>query len=91
MDSAVFSREVNFLKKQSYAYRIEIASLKEEDSGEIIVSEIRKLLKFAEKEPFQEEFSEELFTEFSEKIIVYDRHLIGFQLKCGLILKEELE
>ncbi len=91
MDSAVFSREVNFLKKQSDAYRIEIASLKEEDSGEIIVSEIRKLLKFAEKEPFQEEFSEELFTEFSEKIIVYDRHLIGFQLKCGLILKEKLE
>jgi len=91
MDSAVFSREVNFLKKQSDAYRIEIASLKEEDSDEIIVSEIRKLLKFVEKEPFQEEFKEELFTEFAEKIIVYDRHLIGFQLKCGLILKEELE
>ena len=91
MDSAVFSREVNFLKKQSDAYRIEIASLKEEDSDEIIVSEIRKLLKFVEKEPFQEEFKEELFTEFAEKIIVYDRHLIGFHLKCGLILKEELE
>jgi hypothetical protein len=91
MDSAVFSREVNFLKKQSDAYRIEIASLKEEDSDEIIVSEIRKLLKFVEKEPFQEEFKEELFTEFAEKIIVYDRHLIGFQLKCGLILKEKLE
>ena len=91
MDSVVFNREVNFLKKQSDAYRIEIASLKEEDSGETVVSEIRKLLRFTGREPVQEEFSEELFTEFVDKIIVYDRHLIGFQLKCGLTLKEKLE
>ena len=92
MDSAVFSRESNFLKKQADAYRIEIASLKQEDSGgSASVTEIRKLLRFAEREPFQEEFSEELFTEFVSRIIVYDRHLIGFQLKCGLTLKEKLE
>jgi hypothetical protein len=36
------------------------------------------------------EFSDELFTEYVDGIIVYTRTCIGFRLRCGLTLKEEV-
>ena len=38
----------------------------------------------------QTEFSDSLFSEFVDSIIVYTRTSIGFRLKCGLTLKEDL-
>ena len=36
------------------------------------------------------EFSDDIFNEFADSIIVYTRNCVGFRLKCGLTLKEEL-
>jgi hypothetical protein len=36
------------------------------------------------------EFSDDLFTEYVDSIIVYTRARIGFRLRCGLTLKEEV-
>lgn len=35
-------------------------------------------------------FDDELFTRFVERILVYSRTEIGFELKCGITLKERL-
>jgi hypothetical protein len=57
-------------------------------SGE---SEISKLYHFSRKAKIQHEFSGDLFTRFVDHALVYSRELIGFQLKCGLLLKERMD
>lgn len=54
------------------------------------IKETEKLLHFIEALETQTEFSGEAFTEYVDNIIVYSRTSIGFCLKCGLTLKEEL-
>jgi site-specific DNA recombinase len=56
-------------------------------SGE---SEISKLYHFSRKAKIQHEFSDDLFTRFVDHALVYSREMIGFQLKCGLLLKERM-
>ena len=35
-------------------------------------------------------YEDELFENYAEKIIVYSREIVGFELKCGITLKERL-
>lgn len=53
-------------------------------------SEINQLYHFARRAKIQSEFSGDLFTRFVDYALVYSRELIGFQLKCGLLLKERM-
>lgn len=53
-------------------------------------SEVNTLYHFARKAEVQSEFSGDLFTKFVDYALVYSRELIGFQLKCGLLLKERM-
>lgn len=54
------------------------------------IKETKKLLHFTETAEMLTGFSDDLFTEFVNRIYVYTRTCIGFQLKCGLTLKEEV-
>ena len=54
------------------------------------IKETEKLLHFIETTEMLTEFSDEVFTDFVENIYVYTRTCIGFRLKCGLTLKEEV-
>lgn len=54
------------------------------------IKETKKLLRFAESAEMLTEFSDDLFTEYVDSIIVYTRTCIGFRLRCGLTLKEEV-
>jgi len=47
-------------------------------------------LQYATKSEMLNDFDGELFTRFVERILVYSRTEIGFELKCGITLKERL-
>jgi len=47
-------------------------------------------MRFADKSDMQAEYNDELFTQFVDRIIVYSRNEVGFELKCGLILRERM-
>jgi hypothetical protein len=52
--------------------------------------EISTLLQYATKATILTGFDGGLFTQFVERIHVYSRMEIGFELKCGITLKERL-
>ena len=47
-------------------------------------------MKFAEKDEMLTAFDGELFGRFVEQITVYSRTEVGFQMKCGLTLRERM-
>ena len=76
---------------QAAEYRTEISVLSQAVSGETSkVGETTALLKYAEKAEMLTEFDEELFVKFVNRIVVFKRNEIGFELKCGLTLRERL-
>ena len=54
------------------------------------LSEVSELLHFVTKAKMLNNFDGDIFNRFVERIIVYSRTEIGFELKCGIILKERL-
>jgi site-specific DNA recombinase len=48
------------------------------------------LLQYATKASMLKGFDGELFARFVERVLVYSRTEIGFELKCGITLKERL-
>jgi site-specific DNA recombinase len=85
---------------QNNALRMEAAKLKEQkevlsrtiSSRLTTAEEVEKLLKFAVKAGKQmQDFDEELFDRFVDKIIVFSPAEIGLKMKCGLTLRERLE
>lgn len=89
IDSVLYNQEVSRIEKQSDEFRAEIKGLGNAESGSSM-KEAERLLKYVESADVLSEFSDDLFADFVESITVYDRTHIGFQLKCGLTLKEEL-
>lgn len=89
LDSAMYTQELRRIEQQNEEYR---AALKNNEKSAVNgnIKETEKLLRFIEVLETQTEFSDEAFTEYVDSIIVYSRTCIGFRLKCGLTLKEEL-
>lgn len=54
------------------------------------IEEVSRLLKFASKSEMLVAFDSGLFEEYINRIIVYSRTEVGFELKCGITLKERL-
>lgn len=52
------------------------------------LSEVSAILQYATKAAMLKGFDGELFIRFVERIHVYSRTEIGFELKCGITLKE---
>ena len=89
IDSAVYNQEIGNIDKQCEGLRSKITALQQSDASAVL-SETEALLRFSDSAGMQTEFSEQLFASFVERIIVYTRKSVGFKLKCGLTLKEEL-
>ena len=89
LDSVMYTQELRRIEQQNEEYR---AALKNQEKTAVngSIKETEKLLHFIETLETQTEFSDEAFTEYVDSIIVYSRTSIGFRLKCGLTLKEEL-
>lgn len=54
------------------------------------IEEVSRLLKFASKSEMLTTFDSGLFEEYVNRIIVYYRMEVRFELKCGITLKEGL-
>ena len=57
-------------------------------SDQLHVSEVSELLLFASKADMLTSFDPVLFERFVDRIIVYSRTEIGFELTCGITLRE---
>jgi hypothetical protein len=51
---------------------------------------VNELLRFTTTSPMLLEFNSDVFDKFVDQIIVFSRDEIGFELKCGITLKERL-
>lgn len=89
IDNAVYTQEMNKIEKENTDYRTALQNTQSEESYESL-KELEKLLHFTETSKALSEFNEDIFTDFADQIIVYSRTCVGFKLKCGLTLKEEL-
>ena len=89
LDSVMYTQELRRIEQQNEEYR---AALKNQEKTAVngSIKETEKLLHFIESLETQTEFSDEAFTEYVDSIIVHSRTSIGFRLKCGLTLMEEL-
>lgn len=89
LDAAMYNQELRRVEKESEEIRAKMKCIdRAGENGDI--KETKKLLHFAESAEMLTEFSDNLFTEYVDSIIVYTRTCIGFQLRCGLTLKEEV-
>lgn len=89
LDAAMYNQELRRVEMESEEIRAKMKCIdRAGENGDI--KETKKLLRFAESAEMLTEFSDELFTEYVDSIIVYTRTCIGFRLRCGLTLKEEV-
>ena len=91
LDQIIFTQQKNELMTQTEACKSEIEML-QNGSGQAStrIVELQKLLHFTEHADMLQTFEEELFTEYADHIIVYNREEVGFELKCGLTLRERM-
>ena len=91
LDQIIFTQQKNELMTQTEACKTEIEML-QNSSGQAStrIVELQKLLHFTEHADMLQAFEEELFTEYADRIIIYSREEIGFELKCGLTLRERM-
>jgi DNA invertase Pin-like site-specific DNA recombinase len=88
---AVYNKSNNELLREAEGLRRQKESLVRflsNDSQHL--SEVSALLQYATKAAMLSNFDRDVFTRFVERIIVYSRTEIGFELKCGITLKERL-
>ncbi|MBO5126434.1 MAG: recombinase family protein, partial [Clostridia bacterium] len=77
---------------QAQEYREEIAMLNCTMTGDTSkVNETIALLKYVENAEMLTAFDDELFGKFVNRIMVFNRNQIGFELRCGLKLRERLD
>ena len=89
LDAAMYNQELRRIEMESEEIRAKMKCIdRAGENGDI--KETKKLLRFAESAEMLTEFSDDLFTEYVDSIIVYTRTCIGFRLRCGLTLKEEV-
>lgn len=89
LDPAVYKKgnnellnELERLKQQKESL---MRLLSSDDETQKVVNE---LLRFTSKSPMLLEFNSDVFDRFVDHITVYSREEIGFELKCGIILRE---
>ena len=91
LEPALFNKENNELLQEAAELEMQKNGLSHSVNGEMVkTGEVEALLKFAEKGEMLTAFDGELFGRFVEQITVYSRNEIGFQMKCGLTLRERM-
>lgn len=92
LDQIVFNEQKNDLMTRTLALQREIDALQGAGGAyQHQLLEVQKLLRFTERTAMLQEFDDEIFTEFANRVIVYNRTEVGFQLKCGLTLRERMD
>lgn len=91
LEPAVYNKGNNeLLREAEKIQRQKESLLRFLNSDSQYLGEVSTLLQYATKAAILTGFEGELFTRFVERIHVYSRTEIGFELKCGITLKERL-
>lgn len=91
LEPALFNKEKISLEAERESLLAEKDQLTHSVNGNFAkMEEVDRLLKFATKTKTLTAYEDELFENYVEKIIVFSREEIGFELKCGITLKERL-
>lgn len=91
LEPALFNKEKNALEAERERFLAEKDQLTRSVNGNIAkVDEVDRLLKFATKSKMLTAYEDELFEDYVERIIVFSREKVGFELKCGITLRERL-
>jgi len=91
LDPAVYKKGSNDLLHELERLKQQKESLMRLiNSDDEIQKVINELLRFTSKYPMLLEFDSDVFERFVDHVIVFSREEIGFELKCGITLKERL-
>jgi hypothetical protein len=91
LEPAVYNKSNNELLQESDRLRRQKESITRFLNNDFQnLSEVSALLQYASKASMLTSFDSELFTRFVERIHVYSRTELGFELKCEITLKERL-
>ena len=91
LEPALFNKEKNALETEMESLQRQKDSLSRLLNGNLAkTAEVSRLLKFAAKVEMAVAFNGDLFEEYVDRVVVYSRTEIGFELKCGLTLRERL-
>ena len=91
LDRAVYKKSNNNLLQEAERLKRQKESINRLlESGNQHLSEVSELLQYVTKAAMLTRLQEEVFIRFVERVVVYSRSEIGFELKCGLTLKERL-
>lgn len=91
LEPAVYNKSNNELLQEAERLRRQKESITRFLNNDFQnLSEVSALLQYATKASMLEGFDGELFARFVERVLVYSRAEIGFELKCGITLKERL-
>ena len=91
LEPAVYNKSNNELLQEAERLRRQKESITRFLNNDFQnLSEVSALLQYATKASMLTGFDGELFARFVERVLVYSRAEIGFELKCGITLKERL-
>ena len=91
LEPALFNQERNILDNEIKNLTGEKTSiLNNSTSGALQANEIKDLIDYVSADDFDGNYTEELFEEFIEQIIVNSRDELTFKMKCGLSFKEKV-
>jgi site-specific DNA recombinase len=91
LEPAVYNKSNNELLQEAERLRRQKESITRFLNNDFQnLSEVSALLQYATKASMLTGFVSELFARFVERVLVYSRTEIGFELKCGITLKERL-
>lgn len=91
LEPAIYRKSNNELLQEAEGLRQQKDSLHRlMNSGTQSLEGVRELLNFVSKAEMLDRFDADVFERFVERIIVCSRTEIGFELKCGITLKERL-
>jgi len=91
LEPVLFNQERNVLDSEMKNLSTEKTNLvSNSTSGVLRANEIKDLIDYVSADNFIGDYTEELFEEFVENIIVNSREELTFNLKCGLSLKEKV-
>ncbi|EAF5859409.1 DEAD/DEAH box helicase [Listeria monocytogenes] len=91
LEPALFNQERNVIDSEMKNLSTEKTNLvSNSTSGVLRANDIKDLIDYVSADNFNGDYTEELFEEFVEFIIVNSRNELTFNLKCGLSLKEKV-
>jgi hypothetical protein len=91
LDPAVYAQQTDELLKTSTRLTAEkdaiIAKIR---GGSKLKEALKDILHYTSGASMMTEFDEDLFTRFVDRVIVYSRTEIGFEMKCGPVFRERI-